>query len=75
MNDDFSWNKHPELSSNNSESTSLHSSSDVYPLEQIAATGISSYDLSYHWIHAKLSFCDCPPDPQMPKHLHCTHMR
>ena len=74
---DASWN---ELSSD--ESDSLHSASDVYPHEhfsQITAAGISSHDPSHlqeSAVHAKvLSFCDCPPDPQIPKHLQCTHMK
>ena len=81
--DESSWNKYSELSSDNSnESTSSHSSSDVHPHEhllQIVAAGILSHDLSCHQengVHVKmLSFCNCPPDPQIPKHLHYTHMK
>lgn len=82
LNDDSSWNKYSELDNDNSnEPISTHSSLDVYPLEellQVAAAGISSHEFPNtvaKRLHDKVLFCNCPPDPELPKHLYYAHMR
>jgi len=78
------WSNYSGAAQNNSnESSSSPSSPDSSPLEQLAAAALdelsqiaATNDDGTNWPNNKrASFCDCPPDTQLPKHLHHPNVR